>query len=103
MLIVPYNGESAELTKALKMYNVDIPKNECKGASCPIPKPLKMMSASEVTNSIINTLKSVINVKKITVLALNKKDQDILIEMSLANDWGNMKENVTVKIVSADQ
>jgi len=101
MLIVPYDGESAELTKALKKYNVAMPKKECKGGSCPIPKPLKMMSASEVKNSIVNTLKSVGNVKQIAVLALNEKDQFSLVEMSRAGDWGNMKKGVTVKIISA--
>ena len=101
MLIVPYDGESAELTKALKKYNVAMPKEECKGGACPIPKPLKMMSASEVKNSIANTLKSVANVKQIAVLALNEKDQFSLVEMSRAGDWGNMKKGVTVKIISA--
>ena len=76
ILIVPYNGESAELTKVLKEYNVTIPKKkECKGGSCPIPKPLKMMSAAEVENSIANAIKNVTNVKQITVLAMNDKDQ----------------------------
>ena len=60
ILIVPYNGESAELTKVLKEYNVTIPKKkECKGGSCPIPKPLKMMSAAEVENSIANPLQKI--------------------------------------------
>jgi hypothetical protein len=101
MLIVPYDGESAELTKALKKYNVAMPKKECKDGSCPIPKPLKMMSASEVKNSITNTLKSIGNVKQIAVLALNEKDQFSLVEMSRAGNWGNMKKGVTVKIISA--
>lgn len=109
MLVVPYDGESAELVKALKKYgcapraslaNVAMPKKECKGGSCPIPKPLKMMSAAEVKNSIANTIKSG-NVKQIAVLALNKKDQFSLVEMSRAGDWGNMKNGVTVKIISA--
>lgn len=100
MLIVPYDGESAELTKALKKYNVAMPK-ECKDGACPIPKPLKMMSASDVKNSIANTLKSVANVKQIAVLALNEKDQQSLVGMSRADDWGNMKKGVTVKIISA--
>ena len=99
MLIVPYDGESAELAKALKKYNVAMPK-ECKGGACPIPKPLKMMSAAEVKNSIANTIKSVGNVNQITVLALNEKDQFSLVEMSRAGDWGNMKKGVTVKIIS---
>jgi hypothetical protein len=98
MLIIPYDGESAELTKALKKYNVAMPKKECKGGACPIPKPLKMMSASEVKNSIANTLKSV-DVEQIVVLALNEKDQLSLVEMSRAGDWGNMKKGVVVKIV----
>lgn len=101
MLIVPYDGESAELSKALKKYGVTMPKKECKGGSCPIPKPLKMMSASEVKNSIVNTIKSVGNVKQIAVLALNEKDQFSLVEMSRAGEWGNMKKGVTVKIISA--
>lgn len=100
ILIVPYDGESAELTRALKKYNVAMPKKECKGASCPIPKPFKMLSASEVKNSIANTLKSA-NVKQIAVLALNEKDQFSLVEMSRAGDWGNMKKDVTVKIICA--
>ena len=100
MLIVPYDGESAELTKALKKYNVAMPRKECKGGSCPIPKPLKMMSASEVKNSITN-IKSVANLKQIAVLALNEKDQLSLVEMSRAGDWGNIKKGVTVKIISA--
>lgn len=99
MLIIPYDGESAELTKALKKYNVVMPKKECKGGACPIPKPLKMMSASEVKNSIANTLKSV-DVEQIVVLALNEKDQLSLIAMSRAGDWGNMKKGVVVKIVT---
>ena len=101
MLIVPYDGESAELTKALKKYNVAMPKKECKGGACPIPKPLKMMSASEVKDSIANTLENVANVKQIAVLALNEKDQLSLVGMSRAGDWGNMKKGVTVKIISA--
>ena len=98
MLIVPYDGESAELTKALKKYNVAMPKKECKDGSCPIPKPLKMMSASEIKNIIANNLKSA-NIKQVAVLALNEKDQFSLVEMSRAGDWGNMKKGVTVKIV----
>jgi hypothetical protein len=101
MLIVPYDGESAELTLALKRYNVDVPKKECKNGTCPIPKPLKMMSASEVKNRILNTLKiGATNVKQIVVLALNEKDQNILVEMSRVGDWGNVKKGVTVKIIS---
>ena len=98
MLIIPYDGESAELTRALQKYNVAMPKKECKGGVCPIPKPFKMMSASEVKNSIANTLESVANVEQIVVLALNDKDQHSLIEMSRAGNWGNMKKGVVVKI-----
>jgi hypothetical protein len=98
MLIIPYDGESPELTKALKKYNVAMPKKECKDGTCPIPKPLKMMSASEVKNSIAKTLESVADVEQIVVLALNVKDQHSLIEMSRAGEWGNMKKGVFVKI-----
>ena len=98
ILIVPYDGESAELTQALKKYKVTIPKNECKSGSCPIPKPLKMMSAPDIKNSIANAIDSVDNVKQITVLGLNEKDMLILVEMSRAGDWGNMKKGVTVRI-----
>lgn len=98
MLIVPYDGESAELTLALKRYNVDVPKKECKNGTCPIPKPLKMMSASEVKNRILKI--GATNVKQIVVLALNEKDQNILVEMSRVGDWGNVKKGVTVKIIS---
>jgi len=101
MLIVPYVGESDELTKALKKRNIAIPKKECKDGSCPIPEPLKMLSASKIKESITNTLKSVGNVKQISVLALNEKDQFSLVEMSRAGDWGNVKKGVTVKIISA--
>lgn len=101
ILIIPYDGESANLTKALKRYNVSVPKKECKAGSCPIPKPLRMMSASEVKASINNTLKSVSNLKEVVVLALNEKDQFTLVEMSRSGDWGNMKKGVTVKIITA--
>ncbi len=100
VLINPYKGESAELTKALKRYNVSMPKKECKGGSCPIPKPVQMMTANDIKTSITNTIKILTNVKQILVLALNEKDQFALVEMSKAGDWGNTKKGVTVKIVS---
>jgi hypothetical protein len=99
ILIVPYDGESAELTKALKRYNCAPKKAACKGGSCPIPKPLRMMTSEEVKTSIANTLKTVGNVKQVAVLALNEKDQLSFVEMSRAGDWGSMKKGVTVKII----
>lgn len=98
MLIVPYDGESVELTEALKRYNVALPAKECEGGACPIPKPLRMLSASQIKKSIASTLESVSDVERIYVLALNKEDQLSLIEMSQAGDWGNMKRGVVVKI-----
>lgn len=101
ILIVPYYGESAELTKALKRYNCNPKKDACKGGSCPIPKPLRMMTTEEVKNSITNTLKNAGNVKQVVVLALNQKDQISLIEMSRIGEWGSAKKGVTVKIICA--
>lgn len=100
ILIVPYDGESAELTQALKKYKVTMSMKECKGGSCPISKPLKMMSAPEIKKSIANAIDSVANVKQISVLSLNEKDLLILAEMSRVDDWGNMKKGVTVKITT---
>ncbi len=101
LLIIPYDGESAQLTAALKRYKVSPPNTECKGGSCPIPKPLRMMTESEVKTVITNTIKSVGNVKHISVLALNEKDQFSLVDMSRKGDWGSLKSGVTVKIIHA--
>jgi len=100
ILIVPYEGESAELTKVLKRYGniTNVPrKKECEKGSCPLPKPFGIMSAEKIKNSIENTIKSCCNVKQIDIMALNEKDQLIFVDMSRAGDWGKM--GVTVKII----
>lgn len=97
ILIVPYDGESPELINALKPYKCTPKKNEnaCKGGSCPIPRPFRMMSADEVETSIENTLKNVENVKHVSVLALNDSDKCKLVQMS--RDWGS--KGVSIKII----
>jgi hypothetical protein len=90
-LIIPYEGESAELTNALKKINIK-KKEECKNGSCPLPKPLRFLTCSEVINTIKNTLKNN-KVKQITIFCLNESDRSSLIKMSTFDEWEEIKKS----------
>jgi hypothetical protein len=111
ILIVPYEGESTELSKALnykcsngelsrvlKGYDVSVSK-KCDGGSCPIPKPFRMLTASEIKDSISTVLKN--GYIRVAVLALNEKDLVSLSEMNRSGSWGIVGKNVTINIIRA--
>jgi hypothetical protein len=100
ILIVPYEGESNELVKALKKYAYNIPKKECNNGSCRLQKPFRMLNENEVKNSVLNTLENS-NITQIYVLALTKKDQTRLIEMSRTGNWVNIKKDIKFNIIIA--
>jgi hypothetical protein len=100
ILIVPYEGESPELTKALTRHNMPQPKKLCKKGSCPIPKLCRLMNADEIKTSITNSINSIDNIKNITILALNKNDMQSLINMNHDRKWSD-NQNINIKIVCA--
>jgi hypothetical protein len=76
VLIVPYESGNPELAKILEKLSITIPKKEvCKG-SCPIPKPFRMLTPTEI-KTIISKYKDV------TILALNENDKKILEDLNL--------------------
>jgi hypothetical protein len=76
ILIVPYEGDNPELTKILEKLSITIPKKECRKGSCPLPKPFRMLTPTEIKSKILKD-------KDVTVLAMNENDRKILEDLKL--------------------
>lgn len=97
ILINPYNGNDDRITALIKNLN-GTPQNipECKGSACPIRKPIKLVSALEITKNVKKILAEQEDVKEIVLPALNQKDAEKL--QNLIKEWRKIGPSVVFNI-----
>lgn len=81
LIIIPYDGDSEELTTALKRHS--IVKKSCENGKCLIPKPFRLLSNEEIKTKINMALKTSPNAQ-INIISITKADKSKLSNIN----WG---------------
>jgi len=81
LIIIPYEGDSEELTNVLKRHSVV--KKKCENGKCPIPKPFRLLSNAEIRSKVEMALKTAPNAE-ISIVSCTKEDKSKLSNVN----WG---------------
>jgi hypothetical protein len=100
VLVNPYDGYDAKLESVVRKFGGVLKKPKCvkrKGNTCDILST-SLMTAERIQNILTDMVKSRRDINEIVIVAINEDDHKKLVDMSIKNQWGKIKEGLNVKI-----